>query len=112
MKSLTMARYRVSLAFAAAMMALVMSPEASWASSVGNGDAARYFGFMNRIIGMAGGVIPALSTLAIVGGVILFGVTGQKEGFIKHIGPVVATMGLGGLILNAGNFVGIGAAIL
>jgi hypothetical protein len=112
MKSLTMIRSRVSLAFAAAMVAVVMSPEASWASTVGRGDASTYFPFLNRIMNMFGGILPTVSLLAIVGGIVAFGLTGQKEGFIKHLGPAIGTLGLGAMILSAGNFVGIGAACL
>ena len=50
--------------------------------------------------------------LAIVGGLIMWGIGGGNEGVMKKLGPVVAAFGVAGFILTSGSFLGIGAAVL
>lgn len=71
-------------------------------------EASAHFGFLNTAIDMATAVIPAISLLAIVGGIVMWGIGGGGEGAMKKVGPVIMAFGLAGFILTQGRFLGIG----
>lgn len=112
MKTVSLIRSRVSVAFAMAAMAVLTSPAAAWASTLTNASAQQHFGWLTRFYNVASGVLPMISMFAIVGGIIMFGLGGGNEGAMKKIGPVVACFGIASFILSSGSFLGIGSAVL
>lgn len=103
------ARARAAMLLPAMIAAL---PCPAFASSLQNAQARAHFGWLQQLYSMATGVLPMLSTLAIVGGIIMWGISGGNEGVMKKLGPVVAAFGVAGFILSSGSFLGIGAAVL
>lgn len=94
------------------LLLLLSLPSQAAASSLRNQQARQHFNWLQELYSMAMGVIPMLSTLAIVGGIIMWGIGGGNEGVMKKVGPVVAAFGIAGFILSSGSFLGIGAAVL
>jgi len=121
MRSRSRARWRVllvecrtrSLAMLGAMLlAALADPGAASASSLQTGEALAHFTWLEEVVAIANGVIPLISMLAIVGGLIMWGLSGGNEGVMKKLGPVVAAFGVAGFILSSGSFLGIGAAVV
>lgn len=103
---------RASALVAVLVMAGLASPKAAFASTLGTAQARQHFGWLEQLAQLANGVVPLLSMLAIVGGLIMWGIGGGSEGVMKKLGPVVAAFGVAGFILTSGSFLGIGAAVL
>jgi hypothetical protein len=99
-------------ALAALLLTALARPELAFASSLGTAQARQHFGWLEQLAQLANGVVPLLSMLAIVGGLIMWGIGGGSEGVMKKLGPVVAAFGVAGFILTSGSFLGIGAAVL
>lgn len=94
------------------LLAALARPELAMASTLRNQQARQHFGWLEQLAQMANGVVPLLSMLAIVGGLIMWGIGGGSEGVMKKLGPVVAAFGVAGFILTSGSFLGIGSAVL
>lgn len=94
------------------LLAALARPELAFASTLRNQQARQHFGWLEQLAQLANGVVPLLSMLAIVGGLIMWGIGGGSEGVMKKLGPVVAAFGVAGFILTSGSFLGIGAAVL
>lgn len=88
------------------------APNALYASTLRTPAARQHFGWLEQVAQIATGVVPLLSMLAIVGGLIMWGIGGGSEGVMKKLGPVVAAFGVAGFILSSGSFLGIGAAVI
>ncbi len=93
-------------------LCLVTVPDAAFASTLRTPQARQHFGWLEQLAQLANGVVPLLSMLAIVGGLIMWGIGGGSEGVMKKLGPVVAAFGIAGFILTSGSFLGIGAAVM
>lgn len=91
---------------------LALGPNAAYASTLQTTAARQHFGWLQQVAQIANGVVPLLSMLAIVGGLIMWGIGGGSEGVMKKLGPVVAAFGVAGFILSSGSFLGIGAAVM
>lgn len=94
------------------LLAALARPELAFASTLRTQQARQHFGWLEQLAQMATGVVPLLSMLAIVGGLIMWGIGGGSEGVMKKIGPVVAAFGVAGFILTSGSFLGIGSAVI
>jgi hypothetical protein len=94
------------------LLAGLARPELAFASNLGTQQARQHFGWLEQLAQLANGVVPLLSMLAIVGGLIMWGIGGGNEGVMKKLGPVVAAFGVAGFILTSGSFLGIGAAVI
>lgn len=101
----------VSLAIVA-VLALLATPQMAYASSLRTAQARQHMGWLDQLYQMALGVVPLLSMLAIVGGIIMFGIGGGSEGLMKKLGLPIACFGVAGFVLTSGSFLGIGAAVL
>jgi hypothetical protein len=101
-----------TLAVLGAMLLMALSgPGMADATSLN--DAARtHFTWLEQVVAIANGVVPLVSMLAIVGGLIMWGLSGGNEGVMKKLGPVVAAFGVAGFILSTGSFLGIGASVV
>jgi hypothetical protein len=87
-------------------------PGLAFASTLRTQQARQHFGWLEQFAQIAQGVVPLLSMLAIVGGIMMWGIGGGSEGAMKKLGPPIAAFGVAGLILSSGSFLGIGAAVL
>lgn len=103
---------RAAALVAALLAAASAGPAPAWASTLRTAQARQHFAWLEQLAQMAAGVVPLLSMLAIVGGLIMWGIGGGSEGVMKKLGPVVAAFGVAGFILSSGSFLGIGAAVL
>jgi ABC-type glucose/galactose transport system permease subunit len=103
---------RLASVFMMAAMGAVIFPQGAFASTLRTNQARQHFGWMEQLAQLANGVVPLLSMLAIVGGLLAWGIAGGSEGIMKKLGPVVAAFGVAGFILSSGSFLGIGAAVL
>jgi hypothetical protein len=91
---------------------LALGPNSAYASTLRTSAARQHFGWLEQVAQVATGVVPLLSMLAMVGGLIMWGIGGGSEGVMKKLGPVVAAFGVAGFILSSGSFLGIGAAVM
>jgi hypothetical protein len=113
MRAMAFPRARRVAAFAAViLLAAAARPGPAFGSSLGTAQARQHFGWLEQLAQLANGVVPLLSMLAIVGGLIMWGIGGGSEGVMKKLGPVVAAFGVAGVILTSGSVLGIGAAVL
>lgn len=103
---------RASALVAVLLMAALARPELAFASTLRTQQARQHFTWLEQLAQMASGVVPLLSMLAIVGGIMMWGIGGGSEGAMKKLGPPIAAFGVAGLILSSGSFLGIGAAVL
>ena len=113
MKKIGFARVSRSVAVVGVfLLAALARPELAFASSLKTDAAKVHFGWLEQFAQIANGVVPLVSMLAIVGGLIMWGIGGGNEGVMKKLGPVVAAFGIAGFILSSGSFLGIGAAVI
>jgi hypothetical protein len=103
-------RTAMVLAFLVACAAVMAGP--AFASSLRTAQARQHLAFLDQLYQMALGAVPLLSMLAIVGGIIMFGISGGHEGLMKKLGLPIACFGVAGFVLTSGSFLGIGAAVL
>lgn len=103
---------RLIVTAALVVVAVAAYPAVAFASSLRTAQARQHLGFLEQLYQMAVGAVPLLSMLAIVGGIIMFGISGGHEGMLKKLGPPIACFGVAGFILSSGTFLGIGAAVL
>jgi len=87
-------------------------PELAFGSSLGTADARQHMKFLEKLYQLGVGTLPLLSLLAIVGGILMYGIGGGSEGMMKKMGLPIACFGLASLVLTSGSFLGIGAAVL
>lgn len=113
MKRIQVVQRSRSLAIAGMLLLAGMAfPQLAFASSLRNDAARVHFGWLEQFAQIASGVVPLISMLAIVGGLIMWGIGGGNEGVMKKLGPVVAAFGIAGFVLSSGSFLGIGSAVL
>lgn len=112
MNTLGIGSVRRASALAAMLAAALARPELAFASTLRTQQARQHFTWLEQLVQMANGVVPLLSMLAIVGGIMMWGIGGGSEGAMKKLGPPIAAFGVAGLILSSGSFLGIGAAVL
>ncbi len=103
---------RASARVAVPVLVGLAHPALAFASTLRTQQARQHFGWLEQLAQIANGVVPLLSMLAIVGGILMWGIGGGSEGAMKKLGPPIAAFGVAGLILSSGSFLGIGAAVL
>ena len=113
MKTIRFGRARRGSALVAVLvMAALARPEFAFASSLRTQQARQHFGWLEQFYQVAAGVLPLVAMLAIVGGIMMYGIGGANEGMMKKLGLPVACFGVATLVLSSGSFLGIGAAVL
>ena len=111
----TMDRATLRRAAASAMVLLMAAaayPQPVLASTLKTQQARQHFGWLEQVVQIGNGVLPLLSMLMIVGGILRWGIGGGSEGVMKKVGPIVAACGVASFVLSSGSFLGIGAAVL
>jgi hypothetical protein len=103
---------RVSVLLAVLLAPALARPELAFASSLRTQQARQHFGWLEQFYQIAAGVLPLIATLAIVGGIVMYGLGGGNEGIMKKLGLPVACFGVATLVLSSGSFLSIGAAVL
>ena len=103
---------RVSAVAVVLLLAAAARPELAFASSLRTPQARQHFGWLEQLVQMANGVIPLISMLAIVGGILMYGIGHGNEGMMKKLGLPIACFGVAGFVLTSGSFLGIGSAVL
>lgn len=112
MNTLGYGRVQRASALVPVLLMALSQPELAFASNLRTDQARAHFSWLEQLALIAHGVVPLLSMLAIVGGIIMWGIGGGSEGAMKKLGPPIAAFGVAGLILSSGSFLGIGAAVL
>ncbi|HET6229552.1 MAG: hypothetical protein JWM27_1208 [Gemmatimonadetes bacterium] len=103
---------RAGMVLAVLVVSAAAMPASAFASSLRTSQARQHLAFLDQLYQMALGAVPLLSMLAIVGGIIMFGISGGHEGLMKKLGLPIACFGVAGFVLTSGSFLGIGAAVL
>lgn len=108
MRKMVKAAQRLRGSVGMAALALMLTPALALAGTTG--PATAHFGFLDTALTVAEGAIKPIALLAMVGGIVMWGVGGGGEGVMKKVGPVIAAFGLAAFILSQAQFLGIGGA--